>query len=126
VIKPRSAPGASTPASKTLSPELRAVIREAVRVALGSTPDKLAYSIDDLCAAGSLGRQMIYDQIASGALRAKKCGDRTVILREEAERWLSALPDWTSRPRGRAAQNRRECAPLNNEAVAPLRSDVAQ
>jgi hypothetical protein len=108
MAKIHGAPGAYTPALTSLSPELRAALREAVKVESGSPPDRLAYSVDELSAAGSVGRQLIYDAIGAGALRAKKCGDRTLILHKEAERWLSNLPDWTSRPRGRAAQKNHE------------------
>ena len=54
-------------------------------------PGKIAYSIDGLCAACSLGRTYLYQEIAAGRLRAVKAGRRTLIEAAEARRWLSSL-----------------------------------
>lgn len=37
-------------------------------------------------------RAELYKQLASGAIRARKLGRRTLIERAEQERWLAALP----------------------------------
>lgn len=46
---------------------------------------KLAYSINEACAATSLGRTSIYAYIASGRLRAVRVGGRTVIPADSLE-----------------------------------------
>ena len=56
--------------------------------------EKLAYSIDEFHALGGPGRTTFYKLLASGALKAKKRGSSTVILREDAERFLASLPDY--------------------------------
>jgi hypothetical protein len=51
-----------------------------------------AYTIKTFCAAFGISRSLAYREIAAGRLDARKIGNRTVILRNEAERWASALP----------------------------------
>jgi len=54
-------------------------------------PNKIAYSIPEFCAACSVGRTFVYQEIAAGRLSARKAGRRTVIEAAEARRWLSSL-----------------------------------
>lgn len=57
------------------------------------TPDRLAYSIPELCeAAGNIGRSTIYREIASGKLVAHRLRGRTIVLVANAESWLDSLP----------------------------------
>ena len=42
-------------------------------------PPKLAYSVKEACKASSLGRTTIYAHIASGRLKVRRIGGRTVI-----------------------------------------------
>ncbi len=57
-------------------------------------PDSaLAYSIESLASATGLGRTFLYGEIAERRLIARKAGRRTVILRADAERWLTALAE---------------------------------
>ncbi len=51
-----------------------------------------AYTIRDFCRAFGVGRTLVYEQIATGNLKAKKLGKRTLILAEDAENWATALP----------------------------------
>lgn len=51
-----------------------------------------AFSIDQLCQWASIGRTTIYEEIKEGRLLVRKVGRRTIILRGDAERWLSSLP----------------------------------
>jgi hypothetical protein len=57
----------------------------------GAEQDKIAYSIAGLCAACSLGRTFVYQEIAAGRLGTLKAGRRTLIEAAEARRWLSSL-----------------------------------
>jgi len=51
-----------------------------------------ALSIDGFCKLYGLGRTFAYGQIKDGKLRAVKCGNRTLILRCDAEGWARSLP----------------------------------
>ncbi len=53
---------------------------------------KLAYSVAELAQLSGLGRSFLYEQIAEGLLPVRKAGRRTLILREDAQTWLSSLP----------------------------------
>lgn len=58
-------------------------------------PDwKLAYSIDEVCAATSWGETTVWRKLRTGDLRGKSDGRKVVILREELDRHLNALPDY--------------------------------
>lgn len=54
--------------------------------------DKLTFSIPEAVAASGVSRSLIYVEIAAGRLRARKLGRRTIILREDLERYLKGLP----------------------------------
>jgi excisionase family DNA binding protein len=49
-------------------------------------------SIVEACRVAGIGRTKIYEAIASGSLKARKFGKRTIILRTELQSFLSALP----------------------------------
>ena len=51
-----------------------------------------AYSIRDFCLAYGIGRSLTYVEIASGRLPARKVGNRTLILKADAEDWAKRLP----------------------------------
>ena len=51
-----------------------------------------AFRIRDVCARTGLGRTTVYAAIKSGALKARKCGRRTVILMSDLDAWLGTLP----------------------------------
>jgi Helix-turn-helix domain len=53
---------------------------------------QLALSIAEVVQASGLCRTLVYAEIRSGRLLARKCGRRTVILREDLEAFLRALP----------------------------------
>lgn len=55
--------------------------------------ERLAYSVDEVAVSTALGRDAIYDAIRSGALVARKCGRRTLILRADLHTYLAGLPD---------------------------------
>lgn len=55
---------------------------------------KLAYSIPELAKYTSLCRNGVYDALNSGELIGRKFGNRTIVLRSEAMRWLKSLPKY--------------------------------
>lgn len=56
---------------------------------------KLASTISELAAAGPFGRSKLFDEIRKGNLPAKKAGNRTIVLTEDFEKFLRALPPAT-------------------------------
>lgn len=50
------------------------------------------FSVNDFCLWAGIGRTAFYAELKSGRLAAKKLGRRTIIIRSEAERWLTSLP----------------------------------
>ncbi len=53
---------------------------------------KLAFPILEAAAVAGVGRSTIYEEINAGRLIARKARGRTVILREDLNAWLAALP----------------------------------
>jgi hypothetical protein len=51
-----------------------------------------AFSIKSFCAAYGVGRTKTYKEIAVGRLKARKVGNRTLILAKDAEAWERSLP----------------------------------
>jgi excisionase family DNA binding protein len=49
----------------------------------------------EACTIAGLGRTKIYEAIADRQLKARKFGKRTIILRSDLERFLTALPEAT-------------------------------
>jgi hypothetical protein len=50
---------------------------------------RLAFSIAQLSAASSVGKTHIYEEIKCGRLKVRKIGKRTLVLAEEARRWIA-------------------------------------
>lgn len=53
---------------------------------------KQAYELSELQEQGFGSRTFLYEQINSGALRARKRGRKTMVLRQDLEQWLASLP----------------------------------
>ena len=51
----------------------------------------IALSIPEAAKTSGIGRTSIYDEIASGRLRAVKRGRRTLILSDDLKAWIQAL-----------------------------------
>jgi excisionase family DNA binding protein len=49
-------------------------------------------SIGEACRIAGIGRTKIYEAIADGKLKARKYGKRTIILRDDLNGFLAALP----------------------------------
>jgi hypothetical protein len=60
--------------------------------ASGSGQVKLAHTIPETVLTSGLSRSMIYLAIKSRALRARKCGARTLILDSDLRKFLRKLP----------------------------------
>lgn len=54
--------------------------------------EKYALRISEVVEASGIGRTKVYEAIKSGALRAVKNGRTTVVLADDLESWLKALP----------------------------------
>jgi excisionase family DNA binding protein len=52
-----------------------------------------AVSIVEAAAMAGLGRTKIYEAISKGHLQARKCGKRTLILRDDLRSYLANLPE---------------------------------
>lgn len=50
------------------------------------------FSVNEFCHWAGIGRTAAYAEMKAGRLSAKKFGRRTIILKSEAERWLTSLP----------------------------------
>lgn len=58
-----------------------------------SNPAKsLAMSTKDITDETGIGLNAQYDAIRAGALKARKLGRKTIILRTDLEQWLASLP----------------------------------
>jgi excisionase family DNA binding protein len=49
-------------------------------------------SISEACAVAGIGRTKIYQAITAGNLKARKCGKRTLVLRDDLREFLASLP----------------------------------
>jgi hypothetical protein len=58
----------------------------------------LAYTIQDVQHVARIGRTKCYELIGSGALRAMKCGGRTLICANSLQAFLAGLPSLPGRP----------------------------
>ncbi len=56
--------------------------------------EKKAFTIREAVEAGAGSRSVIYENIKSGALRARKRGRSTIILATDLTEFLEALPDF--------------------------------
>lgn len=52
----------------------------------------LAWSVDQFADIAGLGRSFVYEELRAGRLKGRKAGRRTLILAEEGQEFLQALP----------------------------------
>ena len=57
-----------------------------------SAESKVAFTIKEAVRASGLSRSLLYVAISRGALKARKCGARTLILDTDLRRFLRSLP----------------------------------
>ena len=55
-------------------------------------PNRVAFSISEVCGISSVGRTTIYSAIKRGDLKTAKVGRRTIITVEALQLWLENLP----------------------------------
>lgn len=61
---------------------------------------QLSLSIEEVQAATGLGKTKIYSLIGSGKLPAKKCGKRSIILKDDLDTFLKNLPSYPAENTG--------------------------
>ena len=72
----------------------------------------LAFTVAGACRLSGLGRTTLYAAMKSGALPARKCGRRTLILAADLETFLGNLPSAREFPTGVGDGGR---GPLNGD-----------
>ena len=70
------------------------IVRWALPMSTSTTApiQKLAYTLEEAAALGLPCRSRIYELAGAGKLRLVKDGKRTLILAEEAQRYIASLP----------------------------------
>lgn len=53
---------------------------------------KAAYTVTEFLETFGVGRTKFYELVNSGALKARKNGQRTIVLAADAQAWLNSLP----------------------------------
>jgi excisionase family DNA binding protein len=53
---------------------------------------KVAFTVKEAARASGLSRSLLYLAIGRGALRARKCGRRTLVLARDLSAWIEHLP----------------------------------
>ena len=56
------------------------------------TMEQLALTVGEACVAARVGKTVLYQAIASGALVARKRGRRTLVLPADLRDWIARLP----------------------------------
>jgi excisionase family DNA binding protein len=54
--------------------------------------EQLGYSVHESAKLAGVGRSTIYEELATGRLRGRKLGRRTIITESDLREWLAALP----------------------------------
>jgi excisionase family DNA binding protein len=54
--------------------------------------EKRGLSVKEVCHVVGFGRSTFYELVAAGLLVVRKLGRRTIVLREDLDRFLAALP----------------------------------
>jgi excisionase family DNA binding protein len=54
---------------------------------------KLAFSVEEAAIAAGIGRTLIFEEIRTNRLFARKVGRRTIILKDDLDAWLKSRPN---------------------------------
>jgi len=66
--------------------------------------EQLALTVAEACAAARVGKTVLYEAIAAGALVARKRGRKTLLLPADLQAWIACLP--AIEPKGDVTQRR--------------------
>lgn len=58
-----------------------------------TAPGKLAYTVSEFCSAVGIGATKFYELVSAGQINIKKCGKRTLVTAEEAQRFVASLSE---------------------------------
>jgi excisionase family DNA binding protein len=53
---------------------------------------KRALSVEEAAKAAGVGRTLLFEEIRKGHITARKVGRRTIIMTDDLDAWLKALP----------------------------------
>jgi hypothetical protein len=81
---------------------------------MSDQPNRIAYSIEEAKAASAQSHRKIYEAINSGALKARKNGKRTIILRDDLRAFLLSLPEYEPKPLSTSAGDRAPSRPASS------------
>jgi hypothetical protein len=59
---------------------------------MASTTEKVAMSVNEFLDWASIGRTKFYEELASGRLKIRKIGRKSIVTMADAIDWLNALP----------------------------------
>jgi excisionase family DNA binding protein len=51
-----------------------------------------AFTVDEFCGWARIGRSKFYQEVQEGRIPLRKIGRKSVVIRADAEAWLSSLP----------------------------------
>jgi excisionase family DNA binding protein len=86
--------------------------------------EKQGLSVNEACAVAGIGKTKLYQAIGAGQLACRKFGKRTIVLREDLNRFLAALPltNVEIKPPSAPAG----CSPTDRTAPAPHSRTVVE
>lgn len=61
--------------------------------------EKLAYGVDEACAALNVGTTKLYQLLTAGKIEGRMEGRRTLITRASLQQYIDSLPAWEPRRR---------------------------
>lgn len=62
-------------------------------MSLEHSPGKLAYTVRQFCEGIGIGHTKFYQEVSEGRIKIKKCGKRSLVTVEEAQRYVASLPE---------------------------------
>jgi len=61
-------------------------------ISIETQANRLAFSLADAASAIGVGKSTLHELIATGKLRVRKLGRRSLVLREDLEEYIQSLP----------------------------------